>query len=80
MPARPLNTPHVAPDVLHQSHPYFLWRAADLVAKPRQNFPVGSSANVKVRKVPAEQAPRVLQASTLLLRNDERAGQVMDLV
>ena len=53
--------------------------AADPVATAQQKFPVGSPANVKVRKVPAEQAPRGLEASTLLLRDDEIAGQVMDL-
>ena len=79
MPTRPLNTPHVAPDVLHQIYPYVLWWAADLVATPQQKFPVGSPANVKARKIPAEQAPRVLEASTLLLRDEEMVGQVMDL-
>ena len=79
MPAMSLNTPHVAPDILHQIYPYILWWAADLVATPQQKFPVGSPANVKVRKVPAEQAPRVLEASTLLLRDEEMAGQVMEL-
>ena len=79
MPASPLNTPHVAPDILHQIYPYVLWWAADLVATLQQKFPVGSRANVKVRKVPAEQAPRALEASTLLLRDDETASQVMDL-
>ena len=28
MPTRPLNTPHVAPDKLHQMYPYVLWSAA----------------------------------------------------
>ena len=78
MPARPLNTPHVAPDVLQQIYPYVLWWAADLFATPHEKFPVGSPANVKVRELRAEQAPRVLEASTVLLRNDEMAGQVMD--
>ena len=76
---RPLNTPHVAPDVLHQIYPYVLWWATDLVATPQQRFPVGSPANVKVRKISAEQAPRVLEASTVLLRDEETADQVMDL-
>ena len=53
--------------------------AADLVTTSQQKFPVGSPANVKVCKVPAQQAPRVLEASTLLLRDDAMAGQVMDL-
>ena len=79
MLARPLNTPRVATDVLHQIYPYVLWWAADLVATPQQKFPVGSPANVKVRKVRAEQASRLLEASTLLLRHDEMARQVMDL-
>ena len=79
MPTRPFNTPHVAPDILHQIYPYVLWWTADLVATPQQKFSVGSPANVKVRKVPAEQAPRVLEASTLLLRDEEVVGQVMDL-
>ena len=39
MPTRPLNTPHVAPDVLHQICPYGLWWAADLVATPQKKFP-----------------------------------------
>ena len=79
MPTRPLNTPHVTPDVLHQIYPYVLWWAADLVATPQQEFPVGSPANVKTCKISAEQAPRVLEASTLLLRDEEVAGEVMDL-
>ena len=79
MPARALNTPHVAPDVLHQIYSYVLWWVADLVATLQQKFPVGSPANVQVRKVQAEQAPRVLEASTLFPRDDEMAGQVMDL-
>ena len=29
MAAKPLNTPHVAADVLHPNHPYILWWAAD---------------------------------------------------
>ena len=78
MPTKPLNNPHVAPDVLHQIYPYVLWWAADLVATPQQKFPVGSPAHVKTRKIPGEQAPRVLEASTLLLRDEEMAGQVMD--
>ena len=61
MPTRPFNTPHVAQDILHQIYPYVLWWAADLVATPKQKFPVGSPANVKVRKIPTEQAPRVLE-------------------
>ena len=79
MPTRPLNTPHEAPNVLHQIYPYVLWWAADLVATPQQQFPVGSPANVKARKIRAEQAPRVLEASTLQLRDEEMASQVMDL-
>ena len=79
MPARPLNTPYVAPEALHQIYPYILWWVADLVATPQQKFPVGSPANVKVGKVSAKQAQCVLKASTLLLRDDETAGQVMDL-
>ena len=75
----PLNTPHVAPHVVHQNYPYILLWAADQLATPQQKFPVGSPANVKGRKVPAEQAPHVLEPSTLLLRDDEIAGQVMDL-
>ena len=55
------------PDILHQMYPYVLWWAADLVATPQQKFPVGSPSGVKVRSVPVEQAPRVLEASTLLL-------------
>ena len=69
MPTRQLNNPHVAPDILHQIYPYVLWWAANLVASPRQKFPVSSPANVKTRKIPAEQAPRVLEVSTLLLRD-----------
>ena len=42
MPTRPLNTPHLAPDVLYQIHPYVLWWAADLVASLLQKFSVGS--------------------------------------
>ena len=79
MPTRPLNTPHVAPDILHQIYPYVLWWAVDLVATPQQKFPVGSPATVKARKSPAEHAPRVPQASTLLIREEEMVGQVMDL-
>ena len=79
MPTRPLNTLHVAPDILHQIYPYVLWWVADLAATPQHKFPVGSPANVKARKVPAEQAPRVLEASSPLPRDDETAGQVMDL-
>ena len=78
MPTRPLNTPHVAPDILHQIYPYVLWWAADLVATPQRKFLVGSPANVKVRKILAEQAPRVLEASTLLIREEDMMGQVMD--
>ena len=70
MPTRPLNTPHGAPDILHQMYPYVLWWAADLVATPQQKFPVESPSSVKVRSVPVEQAPRVLEASTLLLREE----------
>ena len=66
MLARPLNTPHVAPDVVHQLYPYLLWWAADLVANSQQKISVGSPANVKLRKVPAEQAPRVLEARQVL--------------
>ena len=80
MPTRPLNTPHVVPDILHQVHPYVLWWAANLVATPQQKFPVGSPSSVKVRSVPVEQAPRVLEASTLLLCEEEVVGQVMDLI
>ena len=65
MPTRSLITPHVAPAVLHHIYPYIRWCAADLVATAQQKFPVGS--------------PRVLEASTLLLRDEEMAGQVMDL-
>ena len=36
LPARPLNVPHVAPDVLHQIYPYVVWWAADLVATQQQ--------------------------------------------
>ena len=36
MPSRTLNTPHVAPGILHQTYPYVLWWAADLVATPKQ--------------------------------------------
>ena len=79
MPTRPLNTSHVAPDILHQIYPYVLWWAADLVATPQQKFPVGSPASGKVRKILAEQAPRVPEASTLLIREEEMVGQVMDL-
>ena len=80
MPIGPLNTPHVAPDVLHQIYPYFPWSAADVVATPQQKSPVGSPANVKTRKIPARRALCVFEASTLLLRDDEMVGQVMDLV
>ena len=79
MPTRPLNTPHVALDVLHQIYPYVLWLVADLVATPQQKFPVGSPANVKARKIPVAQAPHVLEASTLLPRDEEMVGRVMDL-
>ena len=79
MRTRPLNTPHVPLDVLHQIYPYVVWWAADLLATPQQKFPVGSPANVKVRKVRGEHAPRVLEVSTLLLRDEEVVGQVMDL-
>ena len=41
---------------------------------------MGSPFSVKVRNVPVEQAPSVLEASTLLLRKEEVVGQVMDLV
>ena len=61
-------------------YPYVLWWAADLVATPQQKFPLGSRSSVKVRSVPVEQAPRVLEASTLLLREEEVVGLVMDLV
>ena len=79
MPTRPLNTPHVAPDILHQIHPYVLWWAADLVASAQQKFPLGPPANVRVRKIPTEQAPRLLEASTRLMGEEEMAGQVVDL-
>ena len=79
MPTRPLNTPHVAPDILHQIYPYVLWWAADLVATTQQKFPVRSLANVKVRKIPPEQAQRVPKASTLLIREEVMVGRVMDL-
>ena len=69
----------MAPGILHQIYPYVLLWAADLVATPQHKFPVGSPANVKVRKVPDEQAPRVLEEFTQLLRDAEMAGQVMDL-
>ena len=36
--ARPLNVPHVAPDVLYQTYPYVLWWAADLVATLQQKL------------------------------------------
>ena len=49
MPARPLHTPHVAPDILHGIYLYVLWWATGLVATPQQKFSVGSSANVEVR-------------------------------
>ena len=60
MPTRPLNTPHVVPDILHQMYPSVLWWAANLVATPPQKFPAGSPSSVKVRRVPVEQALRVL--------------------
>ena len=79
MPTRPLNTPHVAPDVLFHIYPSVLWWVADLVAAPQQKFAVGSPANVKIRKVPVEQAQRVLKAFTLLIREEGVVGHVMDL-
>ena len=79
MPPRPLNTPHVEPDVLHQIYPYVLCWVTDLVAIPQQKFSVGSTADDKIPKVLAQEAPRVLEASTLLLRGEEVVGEVMDL-
>ena len=61
------------------SYPHVRWCAADLVSTPQQKFPGRSPANVKVRKIPAEEAPRVLEASTLLIRDEEMVSQVMDL-
>ena len=58
-------TPHAAPDVLHKMHPQVLWWAADVVATPQQKFRAWSPPRVKVQRVPGEQAPRVLEASTL---------------
>ena len=78
MPARALNTLHVAPDALPQIYACVLCWAADLVATLQQKFPVGSPANDKVRNVPAEQAPRGLEAS-MLLRDHEAASQVIDV-
>ena len=54
MPTRPLNTPHVAPDVLHGMYTHVLWWAADLVATPQPKFVAGSPSHVKVKQVPAE--------------------------
>ena len=34
MPTCPLNTPHVAPEVLHGTYPQVIWWAADPVATP----------------------------------------------
>ena len=53
MPTRPLNTTHVAPDILYQMCPDFLWWAADLVATPHQKLPVGCPSSVKVRSFPS---------------------------
>ena len=79
MPTRALNTPHMAPDVFHQIYPYVLWWVTDLVAIPQQKFSVGSTADDKIPKVLAQEAPRVLEASTLLLRGEQVVGHVMDL-
>ena len=51
MPTRPLNTLHVALDIVHRIYPYVLWWAANLMATPQQKFPVGSPSSVKVRSV-----------------------------
>ena len=80
MPTRPPNAPHVAPDILHLMYPRILGWATDLLATPQQKFPAGSPSQVKVQCVPRAQAPGVLEASTLSLREDDMVGQVLDLV
>ena len=47
-PHLPLNTPHAAPDILHQMYPCILWWAADLAGTPQQKCPVESPSRVKV--------------------------------
>ena len=51
MPTRPLNTKHVAPGIVHEMYPHVRWWAANLVATPQQNLPVGSPSSVKVRRL-----------------------------
>ena len=80
MPTHPLNTSHITPDILHQMYLHILWWAADLPATPQQRFPAGSPSHVKVQRVQAEQAPRVLEASTLSLCEEDMVGQILDLV
>ena len=80
MPTGPLHAPHVTPSILHQMYPYVLWWAADLVATPKQQFLMGFPFRVEVCRVPVEQALRVPQASTVLLREEDVVRQVMDLV
>ena len=79
MPTCSLITPHVAPDILHKMCPCVLRWAAHLVAAPQQKFPVGSPSSVKVRSVSVVQALGVLEASTLLFREEEVVGHMMDL-
>ena len=74
MPTRPLGTPHVVPHVLHQMYPHVLCWAADRVATPQKKFPLASPANVKVHEIPTHQAPRVLEASTLLIGEGTGSG------
>ena len=78
MPVCPLNTPHVTPDGLHQIDPRVLWSAADLVATPQQKFPSGSPTNMAFWKVPVQQAPRVLEASTIPIGDGDYRQGVLD--
>ena len=65
LPNHPLNAPRVAQGILHGMYSHILWWVVNLVATPQQKFPAGSPFNVQVRRVPAEQALRVLEASTV---------------
>ena len=80
MPNRPLNVPHVVSDILQQLYPQVLWWAANLVATPQQKAAVGSPTHVEVQHVPAEQAPRILEASTVPSHKEDQVGQILDMV
>ena len=50
------------------------------MATLQQKFQVGSPTHIKVQRVPGEQAPRVLEASTMSIRGEVLVSQILDTI